>query len=126
MGQVDAEQLCHAGKGCGDRPYAPVDSTRAQRELHHLTHQPISKANAHSSAAFSTHVMALSQWSEGPSRRGPQVLSANTVRNVSVAKVIAARAALVSARASSMTKSWMMAWKRSAVTGTPASRSLSA
>ena len=102
------------------------DSTRAQRELHHLTQQPISKANTPSSDAFATHVMALLQRSEGPSRREPQGLSDNTVRNVSVARVMAPRAALVSARALSMTKSWMMAGKRSAVTGTPAWRSLSA
>src|SRR5215211_6443089 len=64
--------------------------------------------------------------SEGPGRRGPQGLSDNTVRKVSVARVMAPRAALVSARALSMTKSWMMAGKRSASTGTPAWRSLSA
>jgi hypothetical protein len=27
VGQVDAEQLRHARKGCGDRPYDRVDST---------------------------------------------------------------------------------------------------
>src|SRR6266542_2298858 len=63
---------------------------------------------------------------EARERRETQFLSDNTFRNVSVARVMAPRAALVSARALSMTKSWMMAWKRSAVTGTPASRSLSA
>ena len=67
-----------------------------------------------------------SRWSDGPSRWEPQCLSDNPVRNVSVARVMAPRAASVSARVLSMTKSWMMAWKRSAVTGTPAWRSLSA
>jgi hypothetical protein len=54
VGQVEAEQLRHALKRCGDRPYAPVDSTRAQRELHHLTHQLNSKANAHSRTPLNT------------------------------------------------------------------------
>ena len=63
---------------------------------------------------------------KAPGGGEPQVLSDNTARNVSVARVMAPRAALVSARALSMTKSWMMAWQRSVVTGTPASRSLSA
>ena len=61
-----------------------------------------------------------------PREMGTQLLLDNAVRNVSVARVMAPRAALVSARALSMTKSWMMAWKRSAVTATPAWRSLSA
>jgi hypothetical protein len=50
--------------------------------------------------------------SKRPERREIQFLSDNTVRKVSVARVMAPRVALVSARALSMTKSWMMAWKR--------------
>lgn len=48
------------------------------------------------------------------------------VRRVLIAWAIAASAAWVSRRASSITKSWMIPWYRTAVTATPASRSLAA
>jgi hypothetical protein len=47
-------------------------------------------------------------------------------RRVAMARVMAPRAALVSARALSMTKSWMIPPTRTATTGTPAERSLAA
>jgi hypothetical protein len=43
--QVDTEQLGDALRRRGDRPCAPIGSTRALRELHHLSEQPNRKAN---------------------------------------------------------------------------------
>ena len=43
--QVDTEQLGDALKRRGDRPCAPIGSTRALRELRHLSEQPNRKAN---------------------------------------------------------------------------------
>src|SRR2546421_6629348 len=48
----------------------------------------------------------------------------NPSRSQAVARAIAPRAAAVCARAFNMTKSWMVPWNRTAVTRTPASRSL--
>ncbi len=49
---------------------------------------------------------------------------AKTSDSVAVARRIAERAAWVSARALSITKSWIVPWNRTAVVGTPAARSL--